>query len=46
MERNSSLLNYNEMKDFIIQNKITGMKQNSKQKKTDNSCLNQYGDKK
>ncbi len=42
METNSSLINFEELKEFIIQNKIKQMKKNTRQKEEKNKHLFEF----
>ena len=45
MEQNSTLINCEDLKEFVISNKIRIMKRNIKQKKEKNSCTQEFEDK-
>ncbi len=42
METNSSLIQFDELKEFVINNKVKQMKKNEKQKPEQNKCLLEF----
>ena len=46
MERNTTLTNFKGLKEFIISNRVTAMKKNTKQRKEKNTCIQEYGEEK
>ncbi|GEM_PF-4063855 len=45
MEQNTSLINFDELKEFIISNKMRNTEHKTRKKQEKNTCLHEYTEK-